>query len=169
MMTTVVRVIEFISEWSGRLTSWFCLALVSIVAFEVFMRYVLGRPTIWSYETSTMFGATIYAMGLAYTYLHDGHVRVDVFWRLLPQRGRAIADVIGSLLFFFPLMIIIAYVSAQFMGFSISAGEKLAVTNFHPPAWPIRAVILLGVLLFFLQGVAKLIRDLHLIRRNESL
>jgi TRAP-type mannitol/chloroaromatic compound transport system permease small subunit len=116
-----------------------------------------------------MVGATIYAMGLAYTYLHDGHVRVDVIWRLLPQRGQVIADVIASLLFFFPLMIIIAYVSAQFMVFSISAGEKLAITNFHPPSWPLRVLILLGVLLFITQGVAKLIRDLHLSRKNASL
>jgi len=166
-MGTIVRVIESISEWTGRVTSWFCLALVLALSYEVFMRYVLGSPTKYSYEVATMLGVSIATMGLAYTHLHDGHVRVDVFWKLLPPRGKALADLISSLLFFFPLIIVVIYISAERVQFSWSMDEKLTSTLWYPPAWPIRAVMVLGLFLFMSQGVAKLIHDIHILKGLE--
>ena len=148
---------------------WFCLALVLLLSYEVFMRYVLESPTIFSYEIATMMGVTITAGGLAFAHKYHGHVRVDVFWRLLSPRGKAIVDVIGNLLFFFPLVIILVYVSGEWAQYSFSIGEIMIKTYLYPPAWPVRAVMVIGLFLFVSQGIAKLIRDLYLIRRNETL
>ncbi|MBA7642702.1 hypothetical protein ES703_50407 [subsurface metagenome] len=167
-MRTIVRVIEWISEWTGRVICWACLALVLVLSFEVIMRYVFDAPTIWSYEIATMLGCTIIILGLAYTHRHHGHVRVDVFWRLLSPRGQAIADVICALLLFFPLVIAIIYISIWWVGFSISIGEIMTKTYWYPPAWPLRIIFFLGFLLFLLQGVSQLVRDLHLAIRNKS-
>ena len=168
-MRKTVRILESISEWSGRVVMWFCLALVLLLSYEVFMRYVLESPTIFSYEIATMMGVTITAGGLAFAHKYHGHVRVDVFWRLLSPRGKAIVDVIGNLLFFFPLVIILVYVSGEWAQYSFSIGEIMIKTYLYPPAWPVRAVMVIGLFLFVSQGIAKLIRDLYLIRRNETL
>ena len=168
-MRKTVRICESISEWSGHVTMWFCLALVLLLAWEVFMRYVLESPTIYSYEISTMIGVTIAAGGLAFTHKYHGHVRVDVFWRLLSPRGKAIADIVGALIFFFPLVIVLTYIAAKWTQYSFSVGEIMIKTYLYPPAWPVRAVMALGLLLFVPQGVAKIIRDLHLLRKNEVL
>jgi len=166
-MRKIVQVLESISQWSGRIVCAFGLALVLLLTFEVFMRYVLGAPTIFSYEIATMIGVTIGAGGLAYTHLHHGHVRVDVMWRLLPPKGKAIADIIGSLLFFFPLTIILVYVSAEWTQYSISVGEIMTKTYLYPPAWPVRAVLTIGFFLYLLQGIARLIRDIYLAKKVE--
>ncbi|MFH1016061.1 MAG: TRAP transporter small permease subunit [Chloroflexota bacterium] len=163
-MRKTLEVLETISQWSGVVTCWFCLALVLLLTFEVFMRYVLDSPTIYSYEISTMMGVTIGAGGLAYTHLHGGHVRVDVFWRHLTPRGRALADIIFSLFFFFPLIIAITYVCARWLQFSVSTHEIMTKTYLYPPAWPVRAVITLGFLVFIPQGVAKLLRDVYTLK-----
>ncbi len=133
------------------------------------MRYVLNSPTIFSYEISTMIGVTICALGLAYTHLHHGHVRVDVFWRLLSPRGKAIADIVGFLLFFLPAVLVIVWVSAEWTQWSIETGEIMTKTYLYPPAWPVRAIMLIGFSMFIPQGVAQLIRDIHFVRRNETL
>ena len=133
------------------------------------MRYVLNSPTIFSYEISTMIGVTICAMGLAYTHLHHGHVRVDVFWRLLSPRGKALSDIIGFLLFFLPAVLVIVWVSVEWAQWSIETGEIMTKTYLYPPAWPVRAVMLIGFSMFIPQGVAQLIRDIHFVRRNETL
>ena len=166
-MRKTVQILESISQWSGRIICGFCLALVLILTFEVFMRYVLNSPTNFSYEVSTMIGVTICSMGLAYTHLHHGHVRVDVIWRLLPPRGKAIADVIGSLVFFFPLIILVIYVSAEWAHFSFVQHEIMTKTTLYPPAWPVRAVMVLGFFMFIPQGVAKFIRDIYLVKGEE--
>lgn len=131
------------------------------------MRYVLNAPTKFSYEIATMMGVTVGAGGLAYTHLHQGHVRVDVIWRLLPPRGKAMADVIGSLLLFFPLIIVVTYVSAEWAQFSFVQGEIMTKTTLYPPAWPVRVIMALGFFMFIPQGVAKLIRDIYLVKGEE--
>jgi len=168
-MRKLVQVFETISEWTGKVTMWFSLFLVLMLTWEVFMRYGLGRPTIYSYEISTMMGVTIAAGGLAFAHKYHAHVRVDVLWKNLSPRGRAIADVIGAFLFFFPFVSVIVYISGKWALRSLLEHEILTQTYLYPPAWPIRTVMLLGFFLFIPQGVAKLIRDVYLIAKGEQI
>lgn len=165
-MRTVIRVIDSISEYTGKVICWACLVLVMVLVYEVTARYIFNAPTIWAHETSSMLGATIAALGWAYIHQHHGHVRVDVFYAHLSPRGKAIADVVCALLFLFPLVIILAYVAADRMWFSWSMGETLIATYWYPPAGPIRLVVLLGLSLFALQGIAQFIRDIYLMIRG---
>lgn len=128
------------------------------------MRYVLDSPTIYSYEVAIEMGVVICAAGLAYTHLHHGHVRVDVFWRNLSSKGKALADVITSLLFFFPVVIMMVYISVDWLVFSLREEEIMTATFLYPPAWPVRAVMAVGFFMFISQGVAKLIRDIYLLK-----
>lgn len=168
-MRKTVQVLETITEWSGHIVMWFCLFLVLLLTWEVFMRYVLERPTIYSYEVSTMIGVTISAGGLAFAHKYHGHVRVDVFWRLLSPKRKAIADIFSALIFFFPLVVIITYISVFWALRSFAEGEIMTKTYLYPPAWPVRAVLALGFFLFVPQGVAKLIRDFYLVIRDETI
>jgi len=166
-MRKILLILESISQWSGRVVCWCCLALVLVLGYDVFMRYALARPTIFAYEIAIELGVAIGAGGLAYTHLHHGHVRVDVFWSRLSPKGKAIADVIASLLFFFPVVIFMTYISAQWLQAALETGEVMARTYLYPPAWPVRTVMTLGIFVFMLQGVAKLIRDIYLLRGTE--
>lgn len=168
-MRTVVRVIDNISEYTGRIVRWVCLALVLVLCFEVTSRYFFDAPTMWASDTSSMMGGAIAAMGWAYTHRHGGHVRVDVFYSHLSPRGQAILDITLSLLFFFPLLLALAYVSWDKMWFAWKMGEVLARSNFYPPTGPIRTLVVLGLSLFALQGVAQFIRDLYRLTRNQQL
>lgn len=149
--------------------SWACVALVGVLVYEVTARYVFDAPTIWAHEIAPMLGVILVALGWAHTHRHNGHVRVDVFYSRLSARGKAIIDIVGSLVFLFPLLIVLIYVAADYMWFSWSMGEVFKETILYPPAWPLRAVMLLGLSLFFLQGVAHFIRDSHLLIRNKPL
>jgi TRAP-type mannitol/chloroaromatic compound transport system permease small subunit len=168
-MKKTVLFIENISEWTGKTTAWLCLAVALLLTFESFMRYVLNNPTIYSAEIAMSTGVAIYVLGLAYTQLHRQHVRVDVVWRLLPPRGKTLIDIIVSILFLFPLLIALVYVSTTELLFSWSIKEILADTYLYPPAWPIRLIIVIGLFLFIPQGIADLIRDLHFVIRKEAL
>jgi len=101
-MRTVVRVFDSISEHTGKVVLWAAIALVLVLCYEVTMRYVFDAPTNWVMETAMMLGGTIAALGWAYTHRHHGHVRVDVIYTHLSPRGKAIIDVVCSLVFLFP-------------------------------------------------------------------
>ena len=168
-MRNIVRVIDNISEYTGMIVRWACLALVLVLCFEVSARYVFNAPTMWSFETASMLGGTIAVLGWSYTHKHGGHVRVDVFYTHLSPRGKAILDVALTLLFFFPLLFSLTYIAWDRMWFSWSMGEVMARSNWYPITGPIRTVVVLGLFLFALQGVAQFLRDLYRLTRNQQL
>ena len=102
-MRRVLKVIDNTNEQMGRVFRWGLVVLVLIVSYEVMARYVFGAPTRWSYETDMMLSGTVYALAWAYALRHKAHVRIDLFYSRLSPRGKAIIDVIGALIAFFPL------------------------------------------------------------------
>lgn len=164
-----MRIIDFISDWTGKTVRWLTVALVMVLIYDVVMRYVFGAATIWAYETAVMVGATIYVMGWSYVHRHHGHVRVDVFYTHLSPRGKAIIDVICALLFLFPLLFVLIDTSVSYMLHSWAIGEVLAETFWYPPAAPFRTMIVVGLSLFALQSIVQFIRDLYPLIRNKAL
>lgn len=167
-MKTILKVIDSISEWSGRTVRWLALALVLVMTYEVIMRYVFNQPTVWGFETSVMLGATIYALAFSYVHRHRSHIRVDIFYSHLSPRKKAIIDVVGTLLLCFPLMIILVNTSVDNAWSAWIGKERLVLTFWYPPSGPLRTVVALGIILLALQIVAQFIRDLYMLVRNKS-
>ncbi len=166
-MRKILRVIDSISEWTAKAISWFCVALVLVLVYDVVMRYVFGGATVWAYETAVMLGATIYIMGWAFVHRLREHIRVDVFYVHLSPRKQVIIDIIGTLLFLLPLLVVMIDTSIFYMVRAWKIGEVLAETFWYPPAGPFRTMVVVGLSLFALQIVAQFIRDLHLLVRNK--
>jgi len=168
-MKKFVQIINSISEFTGQLVKFLVVVLIIVLCYEVISRYAFNRPTIWALETSKMLMGTFGACGWAYTYLHDGHVRVDVFYSKFSRIGRAWIDVILSIIFLFPICIILISAGTRWAIFSWKAGEKMVESSWLPPAAPFRTVLIFGFCLFALQSLSKFIQDLYFIIRKREL
>ena len=166
-MRTIVKVVDSISQWTGSSARWLCLALVLIGTYGVIMRHVFNTPTEWGYETCCMLGGAIYVLGWAYDHLHRSHVRVDIFYTRLSQRGEAIIDVVCAAIFFFPLMAILIKTTVSWAWRAWSIGEIMIEAHWYPPAAPFRTIVAVGICFFLLQGLAQFIRDLYLVIRRK--
>lgn len=166
-MRKTLKIIDSISEYTGRAGSWFCVAIVLVGTYEVILRYLFDSPTTWAYVTTMMLWGSIGLFGLAYTYLHHGHVRVDVFYDRFSPKGKAILDVISTLLFGFPFVAVFIYVSFFWVQQAWIGHEVMTQSFWYPPAGPFRTVVLIGFSLFGLQIVAQFIRDLYALRGNH--
>ena len=167
-MRATLRVIDSISDWTAKVISWLAVALVLVLVFDVVERYVFGGATVWAYETGVMLGATIYVMGWAYVHRMREHIRVDVFYVHLPPRGRIIIDIIGTLLFFLPLLYVMIDTSIYYMVRAWRIDEVLAETFWYPPAGPFRTMVVVGLFLLAFQVLAHLIRDFYFLIRNKA-
>lgn len=166
-MRKALKFIDSISDSMAWLMKFFCYALVLIICFDVTMRYVFNAPTEWAFETAMMIGCTIYVLAWTYTQRHNAHMRVDVIYARLSPRGKAIIDVLGTLLIFFPLIAVLINVSFPYTWRAWKTGELSILTTWYPPIAPLRTVVLLGFILFGLQTLAKFIRDMHLLIKKE--
>jgi len=99
--------------------------------------------------------------------LHKNHVRIDVFYGRLSPRGKAVIDVIGTLVAFFPLIILFVYVCAIRAWDSYVTNEVSWQSYWYPVLWPYRTLVTLGFILLLLQGSAQFFRDFYLLVRNK--
>ena len=167
-MRNILRVVDAISEWTGKIVCWLALVLVLVMTYSVIMRYVFRMPLMWAYETSIMLGAAIYVLGWSYALKRNVHVRLDIFYVRLSSRWKAIIDVAGTILVLFPLFFLLIQSATRYAWVAWEINEKLTETYWYPPAAPIRTVVALGFILYAFQAMAELIRNLYILIRNKS-
>lgn len=165
----ILKIIDSISEKSGQIGKWFAFLLVLVGAYETISRHFFNAPTIWAYDTLCMAGGTLYLLGASYDYLHDAHTRVDLFYSMFSKRIQALIDVVASLLFFFPLMIIMMKLAFEWAVKAWRIKEVMFNSFWYPPAAPYRSIFALGLFLLVLQGLARFVRDVYFLVRGESI
>jgi TRAP-type mannitol/chloroaromatic compound transport system permease small subunit len=168
-MQKILKVIDLISDATGKTARWLAVALVLLITLEVTMRYVFDAPTMWNFETSLMTGGVMVALAWAYVHRHNSHVRVDVLYSRCSPRSKALIDVIGTLLLFFPLIFLFANTSISQAMEAWRTGETSIETYWYPPLAPFRTVVALGFVLLAFQGIANFVHDLsRLIYRSKE-
>jgi len=159
----LTRIIDWTSEKSGVFVAFWTVNAVCFYFYEVIMRYFFNMPTIWVHESSYLLLGMQYLLAGGYTLLHGGHVRVDVVYNLLPERGRVGMDIFTSM-FFFMFTLALAGTSWTFFIDSYAMHET-TVETWGIQYWPVKGMMLLGSLLILLAGVSKLIKDIALFVR----
>jgi len=101
--SSLSTVIDRVSEATGRAAAWLTLAMVIVSFVIVIIRYVLDSGFIWLQESLTWMHAAVFMLGAAYTLQQDAHVRVDIFYREMSAKRRALVNLFGVLFFVFPL------------------------------------------------------------------
>lgn len=159
----LTRVIDWISEKSGVFVAFWTVNAVCFYFFEVVMRYLFNMPTIWVHEASYLLLGMQYLMAGGFALLHGAHVRVDVMYNFLPERGRVGMDIFTSM-FFFIFALALTGTSWTFFMNAYSIGET-TVETWGIQYWPVKGVMLLGSVLILLAGISKLIKDVALFVR----
>jgi len=165
-MGRYLGIIDQISEWSGRIFSYLLLVTMLIIGFNVMMR-VFGNPQIWAFDITLFCAGVVYVVGGAYTLLKDRHVKMDVLYVRLSPRIQSLLDLL-TLPGFIIFCGILLWIGGGRGWESFLVKERL-FTGFYPPVWPVMLTIPLGGLLILLQGLAKAVRDFHMVVRGERL
>jgi TRAP-type mannitol/chloroaromatic compound transport system permease small subunit len=165
----IVQRIDSISEWSGRIFSWISLPLVLFMSYDVIMRYLFQAPTKWAYEMTWMLYGALFILGGAYGLKHKLHVRVDILYNRWSPRTQAIFDLMVYILIFFPVFYILISHSIIYAYYSWEVWETSYISYWQPPVYPIKTVMVVGFVLFALQGVAEFLRLAVLVFKGETL
>ena len=165
----LIKIIDTISNYTGRIVGWIAIPMIVALIYEVFARYAFHRPTIWSYEITYMIYGTHFLLGAAYTLYVKGHIRIELLYMKFPPRGRALIDVIGYLIIFFPIMFILVTSSFDMAKEAYEIKEVSQFTPWQPILWPFKSVICVGFSLLILQGIAEFLRSVIMLIRGEAL
>lgn len=174
-MTVLIRIadaIDKLNERFGRILFWLTLAMVLVGSFNAIVRYLdrytgFGLSSNMYLELQWYLYALVFLLGAAYTLKHDAHVRVDVFYSRLSDRGRAIINLAGVILFLIPFCVLMIKVSLP------AVQNSWAVLEMSPdpgglPRYPIKTVIPIAFALVLLQGISMGIRQIAFLTGSTS-
>ena len=168
LLRIFIKYVDSSSEWSGKVVAWLMLPLVLELVYDSIARYLFNSPTVWSYDVSYMFYAIIFLGGGAYTLLDEGHIRIELFYDMFSPKGRAIIDIIGYVVFFFPVIGALFYFGIEFTLESWKWLEHGHLSYWSPPIYHFKSLIPISAFLLLLQGVAKFIRAIATISKRED-
>jgi len=171
LLNRLISRIEVISEWSGRATAWLVLGMVLIIGFDVTMRYLFQAGSVGLQELEWHLFALIFLFGAGYTFKHNGHVRVDIFYhsRHMDSRRRAWVDLLGGLFFLLPFCLLIIISSLPFVTSSFAIGEGSPDPGGLPYRFLLKAAIPVGFALLLLQGLAHMLRSVQILLGNNEI
>jgi TRAP-type mannitol/chloroaromatic compound transport system permease small subunit len=153
-----VRGIDALNDWVGRTVAWLTLGCVLTCFAVVVLRYAFSIGFPWLQDLYVWQHAAVFMAGAGYTMLHRGHVNVDVLYGKLSERRRAWVDILGTLLFLFPWLAVVAVTSAPFVTSSWSIREGAATADGMPAVYLLKSLLWVFCVLLFLQGLALIAR-----------
>lgn len=163
-------IVDYIGKWA----SWLIVPLVLITCIDVVIRKLTWRAEngemivgvqYWLvHNVSEWFGSTLlqelqwhlhtglFALVLAYGYVYNTHVRVDLIRETLSFRRRAWIEFIGITVFLIPFSAITTYFAFDYAYTSFLQGEISASTVGLSNRWIIKSVLVAGLVLVLFAG-----------------
>ena len=163
----VVVWIDRINDFVGQAVSFLTVLMVINVFLVVVLRYAFSISYIWMQESYTWMHGTVFMLGAGYTLLHNGHVRIDVFYRTASLRYQAIVNLFGSLFLMLPLIWVTWDKALPMVQRSWRFYEKSAEAGGLPGLFLLKTVILVFCVLFALQGISLALRSVVTLARID--
>ncbi|MWD29259.1 TRAP transporter small permease subunit [Aquicoccus sp. SCR17] len=189
-----VRVVERVNRRIGRIAMYGIFVLMGVLLWSSISK-TFFMPSMWTLETAQFLMVAYYILGGPYSIQLNANVRMDLFYGSWSPRTKAWVDAftIFFLLYYLGILFLggvesTAYslgyfgmepfsffgdlISALFTGGFDAAGEVMgrferSPTAWRPFLWPIKTVLMLGIVLMILQALAEFFRDVARIRGVE--
>lgn len=168
IIRAIVKYVDGVSEWSGRIFSWFIVTIIALSLFEVCTRRLLGKPTIWTHEIIAYCFCGAVLLTIGYTLKHRAHANVDVLYEHFSPRTQAIFDLISYTVFLGIFVAFLLYESIRFAATSWSILERTpSAFNFY--VFPAKTLLPVGIFFLVLQMISDVIRRIVFLVKGESL
>lgn len=155
----ITNILDSINEYAGRISSVIVYALLIVVVYEVVSRKVFNAPTAWAFDLSFMLYASLFLLGGGYTMKYKGHVAIDILTSRFSKKKQAVVSIITYLIFFFPFMSILIYVTGAFALQSWGDLER-SQSPWNQPLYHFKTLMPIGFTLLFLQGLSEFIKTI---------
>ncbi|MFP5324197.1 MAG: TRAP transporter small permease subunit [Gammaproteobacteria bacterium] len=153
----ISRLIDGINDLIGKLAMWLILAATLISAGNAIIRKIFGTSSNAWLEIQWYLFAAVFMLGGGYAFLRYAHVRIDFISTKFSQRTRNWIDVIGIIVFLFPLCIMMVMEGWPVFERAWTSGEMSSNAG-GLVRWPVYLLIPAGFIILMAQGVSELIK-----------
>ena len=165
IISSYVKYIDGLTSIIGRITMYLVFVLMGILVLSFVTRNIINFPLMWIIEMAQFTMTAYYLMGGAYSMMEDQHVRMDIVYGNFSDKNKARMDLFTSffLIFYLVILLIGSYSS---LIYTINTNQKL-FTAWAPYVWPIKTIMLFGILLMLLQSFSIFFKDLAKVKGKK--
>jgi TRAP-type mannitol/chloroaromatic compound transport system permease small subunit len=151
-----VRLIDWLSEKVGIVAMVLIAVMIGVLLLDAVTRNVIRMPLHWCVEFAQFTLAAYYFLGGAMTLKNNDHVRMDLLYDRLSERGKAAMDLVTMLCLLFYLVVLLLG-SISSLQYAIATGER-RFSIWNPSMIPIKALMTACIVLMILQTVSLAIK-----------
>src|SRR6201995_2379787 len=156
-LLAVSSAIDLVKEKIGYVCNLLRLAACLVSAGNAMIRYAFSYSSNGWLELQWDMLPILVIVGGSHTFKRNEHVRVEIFYLFLSERGQLWLDLIGTLFFLIPSCLLLSYLSWPFFHQAYAVGEMSGNAG-GLIRWPIKFVIPSGFVMLALQGVSEVIK-----------
>ena len=150
--------IDQIAMFVGRVTMLLIALLVGVMMYEVVLRYVFERPTLWANELSLWMAGFVFILAGFYAMQQRSHIRIFLLYDMMPRGVQKACDTVSTF-----LILLFAFFLV-YGGYGEAKAKLLRWetfgTVFDPPIpATLKPLVLLVVCLVATQALLNLIND----------
>ena len=160
-----VSIVDNICERVGKFVMYGIFLMMFLLILSFITRNIINFPLMWIIEMAQFTITAYYLLGGGYSMLTDDHVRMDLFYGKLSKKGKAKMDIFTSFFLIFYLAILF-YGSISSLIYTIETKQKL-FTAWAPYVWPIKTLMLIGILLMLLQAFSSLFKNIANVKNRK--
>lgn len=157
LLLKLSQLIDWLNERVARGAFWLVLVMTMVSAGNAVVRFIFNYSSNGLLEIQWYLFAAIFLLCSPYTLQRNEHVRIDVLSGKLSPRGLAVIDIIGSLFFLLPMVILVLWLSLPLVADSIKINEMSANAG-GLLRWPVKIILPIGFTLLALQGISELVK-----------
>ena len=165
LLLKISRLIDAFTDLVGKLAMWLILATTLISAGNAIVRKVFDTSSNAFLEIQWYLFAAVFMLGSGYAFLRNAHVRIDFISSKFSARGRNWVDILGIVVFVFPLCYLMATLAWPLFMNAFNSGEMSSNAG-GLIRWPVYALIPAGFALLALQSVSELIKRVAFLTGN---
>ena len=157
LLLKLSQLIDWLVERVGKGAFWLVLVMTIISASNAVVRFVFNYSSNGLLEIQWYLFAAVFLLCSPYTLQKNEHVRIDVVSSKFSARGLAIIDIIGTIFFLLPMVVLVLWLSLPLVADSIKINEMSANAG-GLLRWPVKILLPIGFTLLALQGISELIK-----------
>lgn len=169
LLAGFVRGVSAINRVVGQVFAWLALGIVLVCFAVVVQRYVLHATQLWAQDLYVWLSGAMFTAVAGFAMLRDDHVRVDILYRSWSIRGRAIADLVGVIVFLLPFIAVIFIYAWPYVLRSWRLFEGSQNVGGMPGLFILKTFVFVFCILVGFQGLAWAARSILVIAGREEL
>jgi TRAP-type mannitol/chloroaromatic compound transport system permease small subunit len=159
----LANAIEAVVDRFGRVMAWLVIAVVFLLFVQNPLREYLGRGQFFANDMGQLSHAAVFMIGVAYAWRWDRQVRMDLFYRNMGLRTKAVVNLLGTVFLLLPWLAFVTWGAVPTVIESARIVERFPETG-SPGFFVFKSLLLAFAAMMSLQAAAVIARSIVVIR-----